>query len=97
MHGLVAQWQDLTMLNMDTATKQKGNQKGNRRRERRMIELILTVAIVLNVMFLGFVCGQLSNIYREIGCVHNAEIKAHTAGWCDCLKCMDALKERKEE
>ena len=62
-----------------------------------MIEWLLTIALVLNVMFLGFVTGQLSNIHREIGCVHDAEIKAHTKGWCDCLNCIDALRERKEE
>ncbi len=62
-----------------------------------MIELLLTIALVLNVMFLGFVTGQLSKIYSMIGCVHDAEIKAHTQGWVDCMKCMDALEARKEE
>lgn len=46
---------------------------------------------------LGCVTAWLSKIYDEIGCVHSAEIRAHTQGWADCLKCMDALKERKEE
>lgn len=62
-----------------------------------MIELLLTIVLVLNVMFLGFLAGQLNKIYNMIGCVHDAEIKAHTLGWVDCIKCMDALKERQEE
>lgn len=62
-----------------------------------MIEMLLTIALVFNVMFLGCVTAWLSKIYDEIGCVHSAEIRAHTQGWADCLKYMDALKERKEE
>lgn len=62
-----------------------------------MITLLLSIALTLNVLFLGCVTAWLSKIYGEIGCVHTAEIRAHTQGWVDCLKCMDALKERKEE
>lgn len=62
-----------------------------------MKELILSIALTLNVFFLGCVTAWLSKIYDEIGCVHSAEIRAHTQGWADCLKCIDALKERKED
>lgn len=61
------------------------------------MELILSIALVLNVFFLACVTAWLSKIYDQIGCVHDAEIRAHTIGWCDCLKCIDALNERKEE
>ena len=59
--------------------------------------VILSIAIVMNVFFLACVTAWLSKIYYQIGCVHDAEIRAHTKGWCDCLKCIDALNERKEE
>ena len=62
-----------------------------------MMDWIFTVVIVLNVILLACVCAEMSKMHEEIGCVHDAEIKAHTQGWCDCLKCIDALKERKEE
>ena len=62
-----------------------------------MIELLLTIVLALNVMFLGLLMGQLNKIYNMIRCAHDAEIKAHTQGWVDCIKCMDALEERKEE
>lgn len=62
-----------------------------------MKELILSIALTLNVFFLGCVTAWLSKIYDEIGCVHSAEIRAHAQGWADCLKCMDALKERKAD
>ena len=62
-----------------------------------MIEWILTIVLVLNVFFIGCVVGWMSKIYSLIGSIHHAEIVAHTSGWADCLKCMDALKERKEE
>lgn len=62
-----------------------------------MMELILTIALTLNVFFLGCAIAWMSKIYDEIGCVHSAEIRAHAQGWTDCLKCIDALKERKEE
>ena len=62
-----------------------------------MITLLLSIALTLNVLFLGFVTAWLRKISDQIGCVHSAEIRAHAQGWTDCMKCIDALKERKEE
>ena len=62
-----------------------------------MMEWIITIALVMNIMVMACVCGELNDMKAKIGNVTQAKIEAHTQGWYDCLRCIDALKERKEE
>lgn len=62
-----------------------------------MSDWIITIALVANVFVMACVCGELNDMKTKIGNVTQAKIEAHTQGWCDCLRCIDALKERKEE
>ena len=57
--------------------------------------ILLCIAFVINVGFLGYVSGKLSAIVKEIGWIHDCENRAYAQGWCECVEMHEKLwKER---